>query len=307
MIRIQKILFPTDFSPSASQALNHAVYLAQKYRAELHMLHVIVLHQDDPYNPEHHFPDLESIHARVRELAAQQMTASVEQQEMADLVIKRTQRREVSAAPAIVEYAEEQDIDLIVMGTHGRRGVRHLLVGSVTEEVVRMAPCAVLSVRSKGEPRPLSEIRHVLAPVDFSEDSQEALRVARNVAANYEADLQVLHVWENVVHPAFYNMGAMSIKDIQPDIEERTMKAMRDLYTATEGRNVRVEYFAVEGHAAREIVHFAEEHESDIIVISTHGLTGMNHFLLGSVSEKVVRRAPCPVLVVKRKRSLVTS
>lgn len=305
MIRIQKILLPTDFSASADQALAHALYLAHKYDAELHMLHVIVLHEDDPHNPAHHFPDRELIHQKLQQLARDHMSASFQAQDVEDLVIHQVQRREISAAPAIVAYAEEEDVDLIIMGTHGRRGIRHLLVGSVTEEVVRTAPCAVLSVRGTGAPRPLSATQHVLAPIDFSKSSQEALLVARNVAANYEADLQLLHVIEETLHPAFYNMGVMSIRDLQPDIEERTRKALEQAFARTQGREVRTEYFTVEGHAAREIVRFADEHDTDIIVIATHGLTGVEHFMLGSVTEKIVRRAPCPVLVIKTKKSLV--
>jgi nucleotide-binding universal stress UspA family protein len=207
----------------------------------------------------------------------------------------------VSAAPSIVDYATETGIDLIVMGTHGRRGVRHLLVGSVTEEVVRLAPCAVLSVRMQTDPKPLSAVRNVLAPVDFSEHSRDALGVARDVAGSYGARLQLFHVWEDVLHPAFYNMGAMSIKDLQPDIEDRTIGALQELLAETPGPAVETDFHTTEGHAAREIVDFAVENATDLIVIATHGLTGVEHFLLGSVAEKVVRRAPCPVLVVKRR------
>ena len=302
MLRIRKILYPTDYSASAGRALIHALYLAHRYGAELHMLHVQVPHEDDPHNPEHRFPPREAV---LEKLVAFAGTQASGRPPVDGLVIRQVERREVTAAPAIVEYAADEAVDLIVMGTHGRRGVRHLLAGSVTEEVVRMAPCAVLSVRGEQAPASLAEIRHVLAPVDFSDDSKEALLVASEIAGGYEADLQVLHVWENVLHPAFYNMGAASIKDLQPDIEERTMKALRALVEAADGFEGRAEYFAVEGHAAREIVSFASENETDLIVIATHGLTGLDHFLLGSVSEKIVRRAPCPVLVVKRKHTLL--
>lgn len=298
-MQIRKILFPTDFSETANLALAHALYLAEKYDAELHMLHVVVLHAEDPHNPAHHFPDEREIHEKLRDLAQKRMDEATVEYAAKDLSIRHVQRRSVSAAPAIVEYAEEEDIDLVVMGTHGRRGIRHLLIGSVAEEVVRLAPCPVLSVHGAKARKPLSAMTHVLAPVDFSEHSKVALQTARHTAASYEADLQILHVLENVIHPAFYNMGAVSIKDLQPDIEERSKAAMLELFEETDGPDVRTEYFTREGHAARTIVRFAQEQDTDLIVISTHGLTGVEHFLLGSVAEKVVRRAACPVLVVK--------
>ena len=73
MIQLRKILFPTDFSPCADQALDHALHLAQQYQAELHMLHAIVLHEDDPHNPAHHFPNLNEIHKRLQDLAHEKM------------------------------------------------------------------------------------------------------------------------------------------------------------------------------------------------------------------------------------------
>lgn len=305
MLRLNKILFPTDFSPSAEHALSHALYLAHRYGAELHMLNVLVPHEEDPNNPEHQFPSREQVIEKLRTFASEQERTAQHPEAFEHLVIRQVQRREISAAMAIVAYAEEEAIDLVVMGTHGRRGVRHLLAGSVTEEVVRLAPCAVLSVRARQTPQILGSIRKVLAPVDFSDDSCEAVTVALDIASGYGADVQLLHVWENVLHPAFYNMGATSIKDLQPDIEERTLNALSELVDRANGFSGNATVHAVEGHAAREIVRFAEEHDTDLVVIATHGLTGLDHFLLGSVSEKVVRRAHCPVLVVKRKRSLV--
>jgi nucleotide-binding universal stress UspA family protein len=298
-IRINKILFPTDFSTSANVALAHAVYLARKYDAELHMLHVIELHTEDPHNPAHHFPDHEEILSKLKEQASGRMNEIANENGSSGLRSVRVQERGISAAPVIVEYAEEHEIDLIIIGSHGRRGLRELIVGSTAAEVVRMAPCAVLSVRGARAARPLAETRRVLAPVDFSEHSLGALTVARQVAANYGASLQVLHILENAIHPAFYNMGKMSLRDVAPDIEEKALSALRKQYAEIDGEDVPVEFFTAEGHAGRDIARFAEEHHSDIVVIATHGLSNLAQILLGSVTDKVVRRAPCAVLVTR--------
>ncbi len=294
---LRKILVPTDFSQPAEKALGYALYLARQYDAELHLLHVIVLHGEDPYNPDHHFPDVEDAREQVERQTAKQMRESVSARDTKDLVIKKAQRRNVSAGPAIVEYAQEEDIDLIVMSTHGRRGMRHLLLGSVTEEVVRLAPCPVLSV--PGASKPTSELKRILAPIDFSGHSRQALSVARRIAADYGATLQVLHVLQDIIHPAFYNMGAFALRDLQPDIEERAEQALRELLSESAGPEVHAEYSIVEGHAAHAIEDFARRNETDLIVIATHGLTGLEHFMMGSVTEKIVRRASCPVLVLK--------
>lgn len=299
MIRLQKILLPTDFSAGANEALYHALYLAQKYGAELHLLHVVVIHKDDPYNPAHHFPDDEEIHAKLRQLAQDRMTSTVADQATSEVTIRRVQRRDISAGPGIVAYAEEADIDLIVLNAHGQRGLARLLLGSVASEVVRTAKCPVLSIRERTAPHPLDANKKILIPVDFSEHATEAIRVGRHIAEIYDASLQLLHVLEQPLHPAFYNMGATSIKDLQPDIEDRAKKALRDAYAATRGPEVPVETHILEGRAAQQVPRFANDDGADLILISSHGLSGIPDYLLGNVAEKVLRHAQAPVLVVK--------
>jgi nucleotide-binding universal stress UspA family protein len=217
-----------------------------------------------------------------------------------DLVLKLVQRGDVSAAPPIVQYAEEADIDLIVMGTHGRRGFRKWLLGSVTNEVVRFAPCSVLAVRGEGDPAPVEPIRKILLPVDFSQHGKGALEVACSLASNYGAHLQLIHVLPDGLHPTFYTMGGTKLSEVQPGILERADAAMVELLReipVCEG--VACSTKTVEGHPGREIVRYSRDHEVDLIVIATHGLSGIEHLLLGSTTEKVMAGAACPVLVTK--------
>ena len=153
MIQVKKILFPTDFSPRANQALTHALHLAKKYQAEVHMLHALVLWDDDPHNPAYHFPDKEELQTRLKEAAATQMTADLEDSEVENIVIKQVHERGMTPSETIVRYAGENDIDLIIIGTHRRRKIGHLF-GSVVEEVVRKAPCSVLTIRQEKEEAP---------------------------------------------------------------------------------------------------------------------------------------------------------
>ena len=306
MLNIRKILFPTDFSETSTHALTYALYLARRYHAELHMLHVTVFLSEDPHNPAHHFPDREAIYEKLREIAERDMEAQIPEGEDEGLTIVRAQRRNLSAAPSIVDYAAEEDIDLIVMGTHGRHGLPRILIGSVAEEVIRHAPCPVLAIRKPEDTEAPVEVKRILVPIDFSEHSREALTVAREIAETYDAAVQLVHVLEEVIHPAFYGIAAKSLHDIYPHIEEEAVEAMMRFFAETDGPEVPVTYHVFEGRAGRDIPRFAEEHESDLIVISTHGLTGLDHLLIGSVAERVVRRAPCPVLVLKSfRRSLL--
>jgi nucleotide-binding universal stress UspA family protein len=300
MLNIRKILFPTDFSDCSKEALHQAVKIAQEHGSELHLLHAIVLHTDDPHDPSHHLPDPSRIRKILEELATERMGALVRDHDIPDLVVRQIHRRDISAAPPIVEYARETDIDLIVMGTHGRRGVRKLLLGSVAAEVIRMAPCSVMTVRGKGERTYVHDMSRILAPVDFSDPGENALAVACKLAKTYGSQLQLVHVLGDILHPTFYNMGATRLSDLQPEILQSTESALEGLLDDVgDCQGAPVEFHALEGHPWREIVRFSRDHDSDLIVMATHGLSGIKHILLGSTAEKVIGAAECPVLVVK--------
>lgn len=299
MIHLKKILFPTDFSRCAQQALDFALFMAEQYGAELHMLHAIVLHEEDPHNPVHHFPDLEEIHKRLAKLARESMSESIQSHKHRDIDIKMVQQRGIFPAEVILPYAEKNSIDLIVMGTHGRRGLRHFFLGSVTEDVVRRSKAPVLTVREQEKPLKPEEMEHILVPIDFSGHAKMALSHAKEIAKKSKAKLQLLHVVEETVHPAFYASGKTSIFEFIPDIKEKSEEAMQKMLKEVSGSKLEAEFHVVEGRADYDIVEFAQDKNTDLIVIATHGLSGIEHFLIGSVTEKVVRRAPCPVLTVK--------
>ncbi|MDZ7309327.1 MAG: universal stress protein, partial [candidate division KSB1 bacterium] len=299
MLTIKRILFPTDFSRCADQALDHALYLARQNRAELHMLHALVPLEYDVNNPGHHFPDPAALTARLEQIASDRMKAALAGRGVDDLQVIPVQRQGISIAPTILQYVEEQDIDLIVMGTHGRRGLGHLFLGSVAEEIVREAPCPVLTIRERREPRPVDAIRQILVPMDFSEHAREALRYAQHFAGSYGAHLHLLHVFESGALPPFYTGLELAGPEMTTDRKARVERALQQLREELTATGVPVITHLLEGYAAHDIVHFAGQQGIDLIVIATHGLTGFKHLLLGSVTEKVVRHAPCPVFTVK--------
>jgi nucleotide-binding universal stress UspA family protein len=299
MIEIKRILFPTDFSRCAEQALTHAIHLTKLYQAELHVLHAVVLHGYTDNNPEYGFANIESIHRWMEHEASNHMSSILESLERDQLRIKRAQMRGISAAPVILEYAKEFDVDLIILGTHGRRGLGHLFLGSVAEEVVRLAPCPVLTIRERKEPTPIEELDRILVPIDFSEHSKNALKYAKQMAASYDSRLQLLHVTERAIPPSFYAFEKYQFLDPMETIRNKSKEATNRFLQETEGPELAAEIHVIEGRAAADISDFAKDHHSDLIVIATHGLTGIEHLLMGSVTEKVVRRASCPVFTVK--------
>lgn len=147
MIRLERILHPTDFSEPAKQALEYAKALCERFDAELHALHVLPNLAAVPLSPGGFVPpQLTRSQQEYRREAAEQLAALVP----ADWQAKHPVHRVTDQGPAflaIIEYAREADIDLIVMGTHGRSGLSQMMMGSVAEKVVRKSRCPVLTVR----------------------------------------------------------------------------------------------------------------------------------------------------------------
>ena len=300
MISIKKILFPTDFSECADQALCHATYLAQKFESELIMLHTIVMYEDDPNSPDQRFPELIQCYDAMEEVAHTRMDECVDDETKKAIKISKVNVRGLSPSSKILEYAEENGIDLITLGTHGRTAVSHFLLGSVAERVVRSAPCPVLTIGPEHGPESKSMVyKRILVPVDFSEPCKNALRYAFTLGRLYEATIDLLHVVEGWIHPAFYTTWDKSILDFMPDIQSKTMKAMDEFITDLDPSRLSIETHVDEGKPHSVIVDFAEERKTNLIVIATRGLGAIDHILLGSTAEKVVRQAPCPVLSVK--------
>lgn len=308
MIKIRRILFPTDFSRCANQALAHAIYLASKYQAELHVLHGIVLHYDDSSLATNIIRGREKFFNQVEIFTRDRMSDDLTNFDIKGLSVKLVQKRGISAAPVILDYTIENNIDLIVMGTHGRRGLGHLFLGGVTEEVVRHARCPVFTIREQKNPIDIHALKRILVPADFSDHCKSALIHAKEIADTYDAKIELLHVYEERVYPPFFASDKVSMFEFQPDLKSKIRKSLIKFFKETVGQEEEVRVKVLEGHAARDIVRYADKKNTDLIVIATHGLTGIKHLLVGSVTEKVVRMASCPVFVVRTfGKSLIQS
>jgi nucleotide-binding universal stress UspA family protein len=294
-MNIKRILYPTDFSTTARQALTHALFLAEQYQAELHLLHAVVLHEYDPNDPEHHFPEPKELLKRMFEIADSEIMELLEEQHGA-LEIHEAKRKGFAAGEVILDYAAEIDADLIVMGTHGRRGAARLLLGSVAAEVVRRAKCPVMTLGHREDPQSIEAIERLLVPVDFSEHSRAAIRYAEDLAVRYEAGLQLLHVVEVPTYPYFYVPPEEEYIESRKD---RAAQALNELASELLSTDVVCSTHVANGRAASEIMRFSEENDCDLLVITTHGLSGLDRLLMGSTAEEVLSRVSVPVLTVK--------
>jgi len=295
----EHILIPHDFSTCSRQALAYAMDLAAHTGAELHILHVEVIHSDSMLPEDSSKTKAQILHEHLKKEL--QQCAAEDHLYVSDLnSIRYIVLRNVSAAAAITQYCEEYGIDLVVMGTHGRKGLSRNLLGSVAEEVVRMSPTTVLTIREKEDIGPLTDhLNRIMVPVDFSDYSRDALYYAKEIAALFGASLDLVHVIEERLHPAFYNTGVFSVYDIEPGIETKLLDELKSFYKSVDGPDREASYTVLYGNPSKEILHRLATEDTDMLILSTHGLTGVKRMLLGSVAEKLVREAPCPVITLK--------
>lgn len=294
-LTVDTILFPTDFSDVAEGAFAHAAHLALQYNATIHVFNVVGPEADESANPMDFLPVQPAEGAPDQE-AVQHMDVQTVTQERGTVPVVYAQTDSPSPSDAIVTRAQEQDVDLVVMGTRGRRGMDRLLSGSVSEEVVRRAPCPVFTVLAR-EDGAGPVISRVLAPVDLSDQSELVLHHAAALAESYAAPIDLLHVVEEAAYPNVYGLDPLTPST--PNVQDRAREALETLASKLDLRTDPVNVHVLAGNAARDVVEFAEDQAADLIVMATHGRTGLERFLIGSVAEKVVRRAPCPVFTLK--------
>jgi nucleotide-binding universal stress UspA family protein len=287
-----RILVPIDFSTTADAAETLALRIARALGAELHVVHVRVI-LEDPLMAEEQQLEISRLMSSAHDAGEKALAEGRPDDE--EIEIRTHLIRSISAAEAITEVATDQACDLVVMGTHGRRGIKHLLLGSVAENVVRSVEIPVLTVRPDCR---LFEVRpeRILVAHDFSDQSAEAVRVAAEWAAAFDAEVTLLHVVEPVVYPEFYTINVVS-DDVITRLRDRATEALDAAADDLLG-NRPVSTSVVVGRAADTILSEASSGGFDLVVMGTRGLSGLEQLVIGSVAEAVLRRCPVPLLTV---------
>ena len=297
-LKLQRILVPLDFSRDAMQALGLASYLAQKFHAAVHLVHVRSV--DEPGG-------LSEAGNVMRECAE---TFSFLQSRISSAPALTPEACHVRTGPPyqeICDLARELDADLIVLATRGHAGLKRVVLGSTAERVVRFASCPVLVARGRKREADTESaavstqeavvLRKVLVPVDFSRCGTRGAVYAARLAKAFDASLCLLHA----VPPPPPPIGDRILSNL-PTRDEAVLANAR---TETEAyaklaflSDVKCDVEVHTGYPVDEICAAASRPGVDLIVISSHGHTGINRMMLGSVAEHVVRYAECPVLVV---------
>jgi nucleotide-binding universal stress UspA family protein len=290
-MNIKRILCPTDFSETSAHAVEQAVTIAGYYGAAISALHVV-----QPIEPSADPEPLDGLR--------QDTAAFFDAATNAGLTVD-VQVDVGSPVHRILDHAARLPADLVVMGTHGSSGFEHLVLGSITEKVLRKAPCPVLTVPPRVRSRSQLPFRRVLCATDFCDASASAVRLALSLAVESRACLTLLHViewpWHEPPQPSIEELPAeqgFALAMFRRESEERARKQLEALVPQPQ-TGVRVA--VVSGTPYEQILGAAATGSADLIVLGVGRRSVLNLALLGSTANHVVRAAECPVLTVRER------
>ncbi len=296
--RVKHVLATTDLSPAAEPALHAAADLARRTGARVTVLNVSdfsALAESEAFR--------ESVLRAERDFRSE---AKPPLHELCERVFKGVPMELVfveglGGASTICTYAAENAVDLIVIATHGRSGLKRVLLGSVTERVVQHAPCDVLVVRSDAETPEgaLGPLHRILVPTDFSRPADQALARAVQVAKLTQAEIHLVHAYEFPTTIGALDVSLAIPQEFYDEIRDASMKQLDQRVKEAAATGLQAEGHLTVGPPARGILDAAARIGANLIVMGTRGRAGMKRVLVGSVAERTVRLASCPVLTVK--------
>jgi nucleotide-binding universal stress UspA family protein len=298
MLTLRRILCPTDFSDVSLRAEAYAAALASHYEATLHLLHV-----DPPLPlmaPYGEVPVDIRLFEEQRAQAVADLAAAKTRAQTSGITVE-TSLRGGHAAREILEVVRDQSADLVVLGTHGRSGVEHLLLGSVAEKVLRKAPCPVLVVPPGAHPETGVRFSRILCPVDGSTASGEAARFAVSLARETDGRVIVLTVVEPV--PVYGEFGAFDVEAYRRAGEAHARTVLTEAVSPDVREWCRIDERTAVGKASERILDLATTERADVIVMGVRGRGAIDVIAFGSTTNDVIRRASCPVLAVHPKES----
>lgn len=286
-VAFKNILFATDFSDASQAALLHALAMAKRFDARLTVVHVAPPETQMPIPMEPVPLEMDWQIKRARECMQH-----LEDFEPLHMYPHETVLKQGNPWPEMADIIQDRNIDLIVLGTHGRGLVGTLLLGSVAEQVLRHASCPVLTVGPDVLPTLLDrqKLSHVLFATDFSDGSMKALPYALSLAEENNAELTLMHVLEQL-EP----MPMQYSKELLADYRKRLWNMVPDDSSLW----CKPQVIVAVGAAADEIVRQVHDRQVDLIVMGAHGGGTVASHVPWTVVHSVARHARCPVLTVR--------
>ncbi len=298
----RKILIPLDGSPFAERVLAFVRGLAKPSTTDLIFVHVA---QPNPYYTVVTPDAIHTVDITDWQERANQYMNRITEEVRAEGYTVSAMITEGDVASAICDMAETQEADLIAMTTHGRSGIEKWVLGSVADRVVRSAQQPVFLVRPQEDQHPPMPIRRILVPLDGSRTAEQALPQAIELANENNSEIWLL---QSVEFPEYWGeeyagMHAMPSTVSIEEQEEAARAYLHQIADSLTSGQIPAQIVVTTGHAASAISDVVADNEIDLIVMSTHGRSGLSRWVFGSVAEKVVRLAECPIFLVRVQNS----
>ena len=302
MSEFKKILCPTDFSDNADHGLIYSKALAKSSGGTIDIVHVIDLGHNQIGPIEGVYVSSADLHRSIQmieEHAQEQMDHVIKKQRVLGRDVTPHMRKGYSAEE-IVDLSKELGSDLIVVATHGRTGLSHMIFGSTCDKVLRLSHTPVLAVKPHEKEFVSSDgesvrLKKIMCPLDFSEFSRAALPIAKELARKFDASIELTHVVDaRLDYPEWTAQAAVNNS---AELAAKAEEALSAVAAAMDG--ITTEVKVIIGISHTSLVNCVKEDGIDLVVMPSHGRKGVAHALLGSVAEKMVRLAPSPVLVVR--------
>jgi nucleotide-binding universal stress UspA family protein len=301
VIAFKRILCPIDFSETATRALAHAAALARWYDAQLTVIHVVPVFEE---NMQSSFPfkgdEGRTPYAPVRADVLEQIRRSTEQAGAAALS-PTILAEEGRTHATIVDRAAALQADLLVVGTHGRGGVNRLLLGSVAEKVLRTAPCPVLTVPASIPHATSAQVvfRNILCAIDFSPSSLKAFEYALDLGRQANGCVTLLHALEYMDEDEPGEHADADIRHYRQQVIDHARRRLHTLATEPSQTWCAINEAVAIDRAYKAILQRASTPDADLIVMGAQGRGSVELMLYGSNTQHVVRAATCPVLTVR--------
>lgn len=288
---IDSILVPTDGSEGARIGARRGIDLAATTGADVHVLSVVDTREIEPSQASNEQTERERLLEKDAERAVDAISGLAKRHLSSRIT---TAVEEGIPFQTINEYVDTHDIDLIVMGTQGRTGLERVLLGSVAEKTLRTATVPIVTVTPDADVAEVGDelYENILLPTDGSEGAELAIEWGITLAEVYDA---MVHTVYSVDTSRFGDEGRAEFYDA---LEQTGREALETVRQRAREADLSIAGTLANGPAARAILSYSEEHDADLIVMGTHGRSGVRRYLIGSVTETVVRNADVPVCCV---------
>jgi nucleotide-binding universal stress UspA family protein len=298
MLSIKRILVPVDFSEPSQRAVEYGLSLSLRFKARLVLTHIVSSSTALIYT----FPTESLAFEKEQARYATSMLPDMVPEEYRERVDLRTIVKVGEVRSELLSIVKNEEIDLVVMGTHGRGAFERFLLGSLTERMLRKLDVPILTVSHLDPARELHQggpvpMGHILYATDLSDSASAGLKFSMELARGTGARLTVLHVLE-ALQTVYWGSEAGYLGNELEAIRGDALNRLRDSIPDSGTKEICLTTMMTEGDASRDIIRVADEEKADIIVLNLQGKTLVERALLGSTAERVIRTAHVPVLSI---------